>query len=810
MSPRVPGLDATMPPPLAPAARRGAPAKGKNVPKRTSAPSAEAAAPAAPPLTDAQRTRRWMRVRMALLCVLLLSGAAAVLTRAYRLQITEGDQHRATAEQQQLRDVRLAPRRGTIFDRHGAELAVSVDADSVYANPRHMREEQVDVSVAALRLAQVLGVDADRITQRLSSDRLFVWLERQVTPEEAAAVEQLAIPGVTVTREARRYYPNRELAAHILGFANVDGDGIEGLELSMNERLRGTTSSVPALRDRRGRVVFSEQLLDDHASLGEDVYLTIDKTLQHIAERELALSIRTFEAAAGSIVVMDPQSGELLAIASYPTFDPNQPGDASPAHRRFRAITDRFEPGSTIKPMTIASALAGGVLRPSEQIDCMNGHWTVVEGERQITDTHPYGLLTPAEILAHSSNIGSAQIGMRLGRQGLYRSFRRFGFGQPTGIPLPGEVSGTFRHHSRWYERDFASIGFGQGMSVTALQLATAMATIANGGRLMRPTLVRRVEDGRGNVIEEATPEVRRQVIPAHTARLVSDMLTAVTSDEGTGAEAAIDGYLVAGKTGTAQMASTTRAGYDNAHWLSSFIGFVPAESPRAVIAVIIQEPIIDHYGGVVAGPVFRRVGEATMRHLGVPPAGSGDALEELEQRARARARAERERLRAERRGARSDAPVAAMGTADESAEAGVAAIETREPGEGETRVPGLGGLTARAVMRSLTQAGLVAELEGAGVVVSQTPTDGSIAPRGAIVRVVLGRPSSLALDADAAAAAAAESESRAQAASAPPAARREESRQAPRAERPTHAGAAAARPSAEPAPARARRRRPA
>jgi hypothetical protein len=213
---------------------------------------------------------------MALLCVLLLCGAGAVVARAYHLQITEGDRHSATAAHQQLRDVRLAPRRGTIFDRHGAELAVSVDADSVYANPRQMREESVDTGLAALRLSQVLGVDVDRISQRLSSDRLFVWLERQVTPEEAAAVQQLAIPGVTVTREARRYYPNRELAAHILGFANVDGDGLEGLELSMNERLRGTTTAVPALRDRRGRVVFSEQLLDDHASLGEDVYLTID------------------------------------------------------------------------------------------------------------------------------------------------------------------------------------------------------------------------------------------------------------------------------------------------------------------------------------------------------------------------------------------------------------------------------------------------------------------------------------------------------------------------------------------------------
>jgi cell division protein FtsI (penicillin-binding protein 3) len=675
-----------------------------------------------------------MRIRMGLLCVLLLAGAGAVVKRAYDLQIVQGDELRATADAQQLRDVRLAPRRGTIYDRHGAELAVSVDADSVYANPRQMHREGVDTGAAALRLSRVLGIDSARVAQRLSSDRLFVWLERQVTPEEAAAVRALDIPGVTVTREARRYYPNRELAAHVLGFANVDGDGIEGLELSFDERLRGTSTAVPALRDRRGRVVFSEQLLDDRASLGEDVYLTLDKTLQHIAERELALSIRTFEAAAGSIVVLDPQSGELLAIASYPTFDPNTPAASPPSHRRFRAITDRFEPGSTIKPMTIASALAGGVLRPTEQVDCHMGEWTVVEGERAITDTHDWGLLTPAEILAHSSNIGSAQVGMRLGRQGLYRAFRRFGFGQATGIPLPGEVSGTLRHHSRWYERDFASIGFGQGMSVTALQLATAMGAIANGGRLMRPTLVRRVMDGRGNVLEEATPEVRRQVIPAHVARLVSDMLTAVTSDEGTGAEAAIDGYLVAGKTGTAQMASVSGPGYSADRWLSSFVGFVPAESPRVVIAVIIQEPVIDHYGGVVAGPVFRRVGEATMRHLGVPPAGSGNALEELEARARDRSRRARETARAER----------AARAADVSAGEAAQETETREPGEGEVRVPSLAGLTARAVIRTLDEAGLVAHLDGSGVVSAQVPAPGELAARGSFVRVVLSRPSTV------------------------------------------------------------------
>lgn len=694
----------------------------------TRAGSRRATAPVAKTVeAPAATAKRWARVRLSILLMGILAGGLAVIVRAYKLQVTQGDEHRATADAQQLRDVHLSPRRGTIYDRHGAELAVSVDADSVYANPRQMHRDGINIELAATQLASTLGIDRERAFARLSSDRLFVWLERHVTPEEAAAVRTLAIEGVSITQEARRYYPNRSLAAHILGFSNVDGEGIEGLELTYNDQLRGDDVAVPALRDRRGRVVFSEQLLDDQSSFGENVVLTIDKTLQHLAERELALSVRTFEAQAGSVIVMDPHTGEILAMASYPTFDPNMPGEATPAHRRFRAITDRFEPGSTIKPMTIASALAGGVLRPSEQIHCHDGSWVVVEGEQPITDTHPWGELSPAEILAHSSNIGSAQIGMRLGRQGLYRAFRRFGFGQSTGIPLPGEVSGTLRHHSRWYERDFASVGFGQGMSVTALQLASAMSVIANGGRLMRPILVRRVEDGRERVIEESTPDVRRQVVPRTTARLVGDMLTAVTSDEGTGAEAAIEGFLVAGKTGTAQMANTAGSGYSEDRWLSSFVGFLPAQAPRVVIAVIIQEPVIDHYGGVVAGPVFRRVGEATMRHMGVPPAGGSDALEELAQNARERVRAARVEAAAEALAEEDDEPSVAVPV---------------EIAEGHVAVPLLESMTARAVMNSLRAQGLEAHVHGSGVVVSQSPEAGSSVARGSAVDVTLGRPS--------------------------------------------------------------------
>ncbi len=696
------------------------------------APPKNAPAKAAPPSPEevARRRLRGLRIRIAMLGVLLLAAGGAVLNRAYRLQIVQGDELRAEAEAQQLRDVHLSPKRGTIYDRSGTELAVSVDVDSIYASPRTMHREGVDTAAAATRLAAVLGVDRERIATRLASDRYFVWIERQVTPDESAAVAALDIPGVATTEEAHRFYPNGSLAAHVLGFSNVDGEGIEGVELALEERLHGERADVPAVRDRRGRVVFSETLLDDRATQGDDVFLTIDHTIQHVAERELELSIRTFEARAGSVVVMDPQSGEILAMASYPTFDPNHPTSSSADARRFRAITDRFEPGSTVKPFTIAAALAQGVLTAGEQIDCHDGSFEIVEGERAIHDTHRHGLLTPAEILAESSNIGAAVIGMRLGRQGLYRAFRRFGFGHTTGIPLRGEVSGLLRHHSEWYERDLATAAFGQGMSVTALQLATAMTAIANGGRLMEPILVRRVLDGHGDTVEETLPHARRQVVPRSTARLVADMLTAVTGEEGTGAEAAIPGYLVAGKTGTSQKADEVHGGYraesdPEARWTASFVGFVPAESPRLVIAVIIDEPIISHYGGEVAGPVFRRVGEAALRHLGVPPVGSGDALTDLAAEIRQRARLH-----------------VASSPAHEEAAPEV------EPGEDETRVPDLAGVTARHALVALAAAGLVGEIEGAGVVSSQTPAARAIVPRGAVVHAVLERPGAIADDA--------------------------------------------------------------
>jgi len=653
------------------------------------------------------RHQRWFRARIALLGVCVASVAVLVLVRAFHLQISSGDRLREMAEGQHLRELRVSPRRGAIYDRHGAELAVSADVDSVYANPRRLKAMEQDPRTVAKRISKILDLDVDRLAERLGADRFFVWIERRVTPNEATRIRELDIPGIELTSEARRYYPNRHLAAHLLGFADIDGRGIEGIELAYEDRLRGSDRRVEAIRDRRGQVVFADDMEDDRSMQGQSVVLTIDKAIQHVAERELALGVRTFEARGGSVVVMDPSNGEILALANYPPFNPNEPSQHPTAHRRNRAVVDRFEPGSTVKPFTMAAALAAGAVKPNQSINCENGV-TRIAG-RVLHDAHPYEWLTPTQILAYSSNIGIAKIALDLGKKKLYRGFRRFGFGEPTGLAVPGETAGILRHHRRWYEIDAATVSFGQGMSVTNVQLATAMSAIANGGRLMRPMLVRRLADGHGTTIEENKPQVRRQVVPRRVAKLVGQMLTAVTEPGGTAIEAAVDGYLVAGKTGTAQKADYIHGGYAKDKWLASFIGFAPAERPAVVISVVIDEPAIAHYGGTVAGPVFRRIAEVTLRHMGIAPEGRPAVL------------------------AQKKKEIVVVEEAELAAEE--EAVE-----KGQSAVPDLRSLPLRQAVIALHAASLVAEVKGSGIVVSQDPAPGKAVGHGAVVRIQLER----------------------------------------------------------------------
>lgn len=656
------------------------------------------------------RRARWIKVRLGLLVGLLCLGFGRLIARAHELQIRRGRELREMAEQQYAREVQLQPRRGTIYDRHRNPLAVTVDVPSLLANPRALRRRRVNIDALAARLASALSLSPSEVADKLRADSAYRWIKHYLAPAEVDAVRTVMREmnvregeGLDLPNEPRRWYPNRELAAHVLGFVGAEGRGLEGIELALDEHLRGQPLSLRGVRDAMGRLVFAEGLTPADGQGGHDVTLTIDKTIQYIAETELALTVRTFEARGGSVIVTDPWTGEILAMASYPTYNPNEYWRSDPDARRNRAITDRFEPGSTMKVFTVGGALDAGVINPGQLINCYGGTFTI--GDLTIHDAHVDTWLTPMQILARSSNIGAAQIGLALGAEGLERVLRRFGFGERTGLPLPGEARARFGER-RWYDVEVATISFGQGIGVTAIQLAQGLGAVANGGRLVSPLLVTQIHDATGALVEERTPDPGRPAIDGRVARLLAEMLTAVTEEGGTGVDAAIPGARVAGKTGTAQKANEHGRGYDSDRWVSSFIGFVPVEHPAVVITVVIDEPRIAHQGGTVAAPLFRRVAEQTLRYLGrLPTMADRVPVSTLSLR--------------DREATTETAPGGTVTRNHRSHDAVTVA----------SVVPTVTGMTARRAVTTLHAAGLDTVVVGSGTVVRQHPPAGAPVP---------------------------------------------------------------------------------
>jgi cell division protein FtsI (penicillin-binding protein 3) len=616
-------------------------------------------------------------------------------------------------------------------------LAVSVDVPSVAVDVGEMirgkdvKGQELALTDATKRLAQALSLAPDEVRSKLDPRHHFVWIKRRITADEAAAMKDLGDPqktatplrGVSLEGEGHRYYPGRELAGPLLGFVAPDGQGKDGLELAFDDDLRGSVEDVQGLRDRSGRLLFDGPG-EEHSLQGDDLTLTLDEGIQHAAERELDSAMRTYETRGGSLVIVDPFTGELLAMASAPGYNPNDYTESDPETRRDRGLTDRFEPGSVMKPFMLASALAADAVQPSDKIDCGHGVYRI--GKVTIHDTHINDLLTPTQILARSSNIGALRIGLKLGEPALYAAYRRFGFGEPTGIPLPGEASGVLRPKARpWNDTETASASFGQGITVTTLQLALAMSSIANGGRLLEPVLVKSVTDPRGAVVRESAARVRRQVIAPSVARTVAEMLTAVTEEGGTAVEAGIPGFRVAGKTSTAQKVDPTTGKYSPDKYTAVFVGFVPVERPRIVVAVVLDEPMIGRYGGDLAGPVFRRVAEASLRYLGVTPSATSANIAAVS-----------------RAGDPADSALAATRRTEEGTSASDGAPIAGADGVGTARIPDANGMAAHEVVVALHKAGFVARLEGWGRVVRQSPAAGAFAPRGSAIRIVLEPPS--------------------------------------------------------------------
>jgi cell division protein FtsI (penicillin-binding protein 3) len=696
---------------------------------------------------------RWARFRI-FTCGAVFAGLfAAVGKRAYNLQVKEADRLRAMAEEQYLREIELPPRRGRILDRNGGELASTADVDSIYCNPRRLP----DTRDAARRLARALGLERAELEKKLAQRRFFAWVKRKVTPEEVAAVKALDLPGVAFTREPRRFYPNRTLAATVMGHAGAEGNGLEGVELAFDQALRGTTSSVQGMRDALGRDIVVDGAVEAPSTAGSDVVLTIDRYLTFITERALAAAAAEHQAKGAVSIMMDPRTGEVLAMASVPSYNPNDPATAVENGARNRAITDTYEPGSTMKTFTIGAALDAGVVRPEDKFDCLMGKMPV--GKFTIHDTHPHGVLTVAEVFKFSSNIGATKIARKMGRDTLAEALARFGFGRPTGIGLPGERSGIVRPVAKWGDIGFANVSFGHGITVTPLQVVAGVSAIAGGGIYRTPRIVARVVEPDG-AIEQAPAIPERRVMAPEAARTMIGIMRGVTEAGGTAKQAAIDGYAVAGKTGTAQKAANGH--YDPGKYVASFVGVVPAEDPRLAIIAVLDEPQGGHLGGAVAAPIFKTIAEEALRYLHVPPSapltaakapahGGDKGAKPVAAAALAQAgpAGDADDVAANEAVA-TDLPPDDEGLGDDPATAeaweAVAGAEARgAPAAGEPIViPDFTGMSLGQAIHQARKSGVELAFDdpeghATGVALRQRPAPGP-APRGAICRVAFGR----------------------------------------------------------------------
>jgi len=556
---------------------------------------------------------RWIRFRIILVGAALALGLGVVMARAVQLQVLHRGELSEKAASQYKHALQKSPRRGTIYDANNQELAVSVEVSSICAYPRRIRSPKKSASA----LARTLKLPRAAVQKKLCSRKSFVWIKRKASPKEAAAVKSLKLAGIDFITESRRFYPMKTLAAQVLGFCGTDGRGLEGLEYYYDPFLSGREDQWMVFKDALGRP-FKTESASPAIQDGYNLILTIDKTIEDIAERALCETVERFSAKSAIAVVMEPKTGAVLAIAHAPRFNPNSFKHYEPWIRRNRAITDTFEPGSTFKIFLGAAALESGRIRPGSLFDCEQGRYQV--GANVIHDVHAFGALSFEDVLKFSSNIGAAKIGAAIGAESFYQTLKAFGFGSRTGIDCPGESPGCLPPPERWSDMDALAICFGQGVSVSALQLATAVCAAANGGVLMRPYLVQAMTDAKGRLVKSFQPAKVGRAISSKAACNLVHMLERVVAKGGTGQKAALSGYRVAGKTGTAQKVDLATRRYARNKHVAAFTGFVPSRDPALAIVVVVDEPKKSPYGGVVAAPAFRRIAEEALQYLKVPP----------------------------------------------------------------------------------------------------------------------------------------------------------------------------------------------
>ncbi|MBI5747120.1 MAG: penicillin-binding protein [Nitrospirae bacterium] len=561
--------------------------------------------------------KRRLKIKIYLIMFLLIIGFTGVFMRLFNLHVVKNQALASRAEKQHQKTIILEGERGTILDRNGKILAANLDVPSMYASPVSVKDQAAASKKISLATGTEYNILKNKMKSGKKSGKNFVWLKRRIDPAKVEEVKGLGIEGIGLIMESQRFYPKGNLLSNVLGFAGLDNNGLEGLELRYDKYLRGDKRWQVLEKDALGKTIFPKDRKYTTPQRGKDIALTIDEVIQYISERELDLALERTSAKSGSIIVMDPRNGEILAMAVRPTFDPNHTDSYQPSDLRNRAITDPYEPGSTLKTLVASAAIEEGLVTPDELIYCENGSFNI--GGRVLHDHEKHGLLPFKDVIKVSSNIGTAKVGMRLGEERLYKYIRAFGLGEKTDIDLSGESIGIVREPGSWTVKSLPSISIGQEVAATPIQLITAVAAIANGGWLMRPHLVDEIRDQEGNIVFKSAPEVIRRVVSFDTAREMIKILTRVTERGGTGEKAVISGYSVAGKTGTAQKKAAGSRGYSAEYFVSSFIGFVPSQDPRLIILVVIDEPEGVSWGGSIAAPVFKNVAEEILNYLAIP-----------------------------------------------------------------------------------------------------------------------------------------------------------------------------------------------
>ena len=686
--------------------------------------------------------RQRVHARLLLVAGVALLWSVLVFGRLSYLQLIRHGEYLARAQRQQQRTIEITPKRGNIYDRSGRMLATSVPVKSAFAVPAEIADE----SLAARLLSGVLNIPQDVLETRMASSRSFVWISRKLPPEKVEAIEGLNLKGVYFQDENQRFYPKRDLAAHVLGFVDPDEKGLAGIEYELDGQIRSKAEKIVVMADARQRWFDGGEAQHER---GANVVLTLDEKIQYIAQRELLAAIEKTRAMAGSVIVMNPASGEILAMANWPRFNPNAASEAAAESRMNRAVAALYEPGSTFKLITLAAAFDQEVTRPEEVFDCENGA-IYIAGHR-IRDHKPFGLLNVAEILAKSSDVGAIKIAVRLGAPRFYDYIRAFGFGSPTGIDLPGESRGLVHRLENWSAISIGSVSMGQEIGVTPLQLITAVSAIANDGLMPKPHMVKSVYVGEKapSADDSERAAEQKRVVRPQTAATLRRLMEGVVL-YGTGTLARLDGWTAAGKTGSAQKIDPSTGRYSPTQLIASFTGFAPINKPAVTILVSLDSPVGLHEGGQVAAPVFKRIAEQVLAYLDVPrdvPLNPQLIQAAYKKRVANEATLLEDFSPTDFSG-QPEEPVAASNslvTRDADARSWAVArapeVTIAADEAGDITVPDFAGKTMREVTELCLHLGLEPQLVGSNLAVQQYPEAGSKLRRGAKVTVQFGTP---------------------------------------------------------------------